>query len=150
MNEAYSMNSKFKFSTCVCTSYGSKLVQDLNGKLLSREQDFQYSNFGAHSKLFHTKKANATMASSMTQATSTGITASKPSSRKERTESLKGLYCVTTDPNDLIQSDNDDKGYKTWTQGSIWKSTSLPSTSKVRILSDSSHVRTSSGSGLSC
>ena len=109
MNEAYSMNSKFKFSTCVCTSYGSKLVQDLNGKLLFREQDFQYSNFGAHSKLFHTKKANATMASSMTQATSTGITASKPSSRKERTESLKGLYCVTTDPNDLIQSDNDDK-----------------------------------------
>ena len=104
MNEAYSMNSKFKFSTCVCTSYGSKLVQDLNGKLLSREQDFQYSNFGAHSKLFHTKKANATMASSMTQATSTGITASKPSSRKERRESLKGLYCVTTDPNDLIQA----------------------------------------------
>jgi hypothetical protein len=76
----------------------------LNGKLLFREQDFQYSNFGAHSKLFHTKKANATMASSMTQATSTGITASKPSSRKERRESLKGLYCVTTDPNDLIQA----------------------------------------------
>jgi hypothetical protein len=33
----------------------------------------------------------------------------KPSSRKERRESLKGLQCVTTDPNDLIQSENDDK-----------------------------------------
>ena len=50
------MDSKFKFSTCVCTSYGSKLVKDLSGKVLSREPDFQYLNFGAHSKLFHTKK----------------------------------------------------------------------------------------------
>jgi hypothetical protein len=60
----------------------------------------------AHIQNVFTQKANtnATMASSMTQATSTGITASKPSSRKERRESLKGLYCVTTDPNDLIQA----------------------------------------------
>jgi hypothetical protein len=65
----------------------------------------------AHIQNFFTQKANTntTMASSMTQATSTGITASMPSSRKERRESLKGMQRVTTDPDDLIQSDNDDK-----------------------------------------
>jgi hypothetical protein len=144
MNEAYSMNSKFKFRTFVCTSYKNKLVQDFYGKVLSCEQDFQYSSFGAHSKLFHTNR-NATMASSMTQATSKGITVSKPSCWKERRESLKGVQHVTTDPNDLIQSDNDDKE----AQQKMDTKHGLPSNSKVRISSDCSHVRTLSVPGLS-
>ncbi|KAI2512651.1 hypothetical protein MHU86_1647 [Fragilaria crotonensis] len=43
---------------------------------------------------------------SMPQETAAGITALKPSSRKQRREFIKGVERVTTDPNDLIQSDN--------------------------------------------
>ncbi|KAI2489126.1 hypothetical protein MHU86_3098 [Fragilaria crotonensis] len=46
---------------------------------------------------------------SMPQETAAGITALKPSSRKQRREFIKGVQQVTTDPNDLIQSDNEEE-----------------------------------------
>ena len=48
---------------------------------------------------------NTTIAS-MAQETAAGMIALKPSSRKQRREFIKGLQRVTTDPNDLIQSED--------------------------------------------
>jgi hypothetical protein len=91
---------------------------------------------------------------SMTQATATNITATKPSSRKQKRELLKGMRRVTTDPNDLIQSDDDEEGgppkrtdTKQGHKGTYQNPPSLPSTIKVKKSSDS-HV-TSSIPGLS-
>jgi hypothetical protein len=60
-----------------------------------------------HNQKFFQQQAstNTTMAS-MPQESAAGITALKPSSRKQRREFIKGVQRVTTDPNDLIQSDN--------------------------------------------
>ena len=78
----------------------------------------------------------------MTMATATDMTARNPRSRKERRDLLKGVQRVTTDPNDLIQSDdevvppkmerNDGRSNDTYQNPP-----SLPSTIKVRKSSDS-------------
>ncbi len=90
----------------------------------------------------------------MTQATATGITATKPSIRKEKRELLKGVRRVTTDPSDLIQSDDDEKGgspkrtnTKQGHTDTYQNPPSLPSTIKVKK-SSNIHV-TSSIPGLS-
>ncbi|KAI2488612.1 hypothetical protein MHU86_25666 [Fragilaria crotonensis] len=51
---------------------------------------------------------NTTMAS-MAHQTAAGMTALKPSSRKQRRDFIRGVKRVTTDPNDLIQSDNEEE-----------------------------------------
>jgi hypothetical protein len=67
---------------------------------------------------------------SMTHATATGITATRHSSRKGRRELLRGTQHVTTDPNDLIDSDKEEghqrNDTKARTEGYIPKST-IPS-----------------------
>jgi hypothetical protein len=88
----------------------------------------------------------------MTQATATGITATRHSSRKEKRESLKDIQHVTTAPNDLIENDqeeghqgtNSKQGHKDKNQNPP----SLPSTIKVMKATSHSHV-TSSVPGLS-
>ena len=89
---------------------------------------------------------------SMTQATATGITATRHSSRKEKRELLKGMRRVTTDPNDLIESDEEEGHFqktdtKQGQKDTYQNPSSLPSTIKVMKASDS-HV-TSSIPGLS-
>ena len=94
---------------------------------------------------------NTTMAS-MTQETAAGMTALKPSFRKQRRELIKGMQRVTTDPNDLIQSEDkeevppkmDTKQGQKHAYGNL---PSLPSTIKVGKSSDSQ--QTSSVPGLS-
>jgi hypothetical protein len=88
---------------------------------------------------------------SMTQATATGITAMRHSSRKEKRELLKGMQRDTTDPNDLIASD-EEEGHQGTDSKQGHKDTyqnppSLPSNIKVMKASNS-HV-TSSVTGLS-
>ena len=90
----------------------------------------------------------------MPQETAAGMTALKPSSRKQRREFIKGLQWVTTDPNDLIQSEDNEEevppkmdtkqGQK---QHAYRNPPSLPSTIKVGKSSDSQ--LTSSVPGLS-
>ncbi|KAI2491744.1 hypothetical protein MHU86_22821 [Fragilaria crotonensis] len=93
---------------------------------------------------------------SMPQETAAGITALKPSSsRKQRREFIKGVERVTTDPNDLIQSDNKEEEElvpRKMDAKQGWKHAygnppSLPSTIKVMESSDSQ--LTSSVPGLS-
>jgi len=55
----------------------------------------------------HKKATTATMAS-MTKATTAGMAARNPSLRKDKRELLKGVRRVTTDPNDLVQSDDEE------------------------------------------
>ena len=42
----------------------------------------------------------------MTKATTVDMAARNPSLRKDKRELLKGVRCVTTYPNDLVQSDD--------------------------------------------
>ena len=52
---------------------------------------------------------------SMTKATTAEMAARNPSLRKDKRELLKGVQRVTTDPNDLVQSDNEEGlGLQTW------------------------------------
>jgi hypothetical protein len=44
----------------------------------------------------------------MTKATTVDMAARNPSLRKDKRELLKGMQRVTTDPNDLVQSDNEE------------------------------------------
>jgi hypothetical protein len=90
---------------------------------------------------------------SMTQETAAGMTALKRSSRKQRRDFIKGVQPVTTDPNDLIQSDDEEeemppKMYTKQEQKHAYGNPpSLPSTIKVGTSSDSQ--LTSSVPGLS-
>jgi hypothetical protein len=57
------------------------------------------------------------MASMTHQATATGIAATRHSSRKEKREMTKGmLQHVTTDPNDLNDSDKEERHQRTNTK----------------------------------
>ena len=97
---------------------------------------------------------NTTMAS-MTQEAAAGMTALKPSSRKQRRDLIRGVKRVTTDPNDLIQSDNEEEEElvpRKMDAKQGWKHAygnppSLPSTIQVGKSSDSQ--QTSSVPGLS-
>ena len=95
---------------------------------------------------------NTTMAS-MAQETAAGMTVLKPSSRKQRRDFIRGVKRVTTDPNDLIQSDDEEeemppKMYTKQEQKHAYGNPpSLPSTIKVGKSSDSQ--LTSSVPGLS-
>ena len=66
-------------------------------------------NLVHHQKFFQQQASTNTTMASMPQETAAGITALKPSSRKQRREFIKGVQQVTTDPNDLIQSDNEEE-----------------------------------------
>ena len=72
-----------------------------------------------------------------------GMTALKRSSRKQRRDFIKGMQPVTTDPNDLIQSDDEEeemppKMYTKREQKHAYGNPpSLPSTIKVGTSSDS-------------
>ena len=73
---------------------------------------------------------------SMTQATATGITVTRHSSRKEKWELLKGMQRVTTDPNVLIESDKEKRHQRTDSMHGGYKDIyqnppSLPSTLNV-------------------
>jgi hypothetical protein len=96
---------------------------------------------------------NTTMAS-MAQETAAGMTVLKPSSRKQRRDLIRGVKRVTTDPNDLIQSDNEEEeevprkmDAKLGQKHAYGNPPSLPSTIKVGKSSDSQ--LTSSVPGLS-
>ena len=97
---------------------------------------------------------NTTMAS-MAQETAAGMTVLKPSSRKQRRDFIRGVKRVTTDPNDLIQSDNEEEeeevprkmDAKLGQKHAYGNPPSLPSTIKVGKSSDSQ--LTSSVPGLS-
>jgi hypothetical protein len=87
----------------------------------------------------------------MTQATAAGITATRHSPRREKREFLNSMQCVTTDPNDLIESDelegHQETDSKQGHKDKYQNPPSLPSTIKVMKASNS-HV-TSSIPGLS-
>ncbi len=126
-------------------------------KRLSHKQEFSvFKIWRTIGKFFFQQEAststNTTMAS-MTQETAAGMTALKRSSRKQRRDFIKGVQPVTTDPNDLIQSDDEEeemppKMYAKQEQKHAYGNPpSLPSTIKVGTSSDSQ--RTSSVPGLS-
>ncbi|KAI2496063.1 hypothetical protein MHU86_18435 [Fragilaria crotonensis] len=71
---------------------------------------FSVQNLAHNRKVFTQQGSttNTTMAS-MAHQTAAGMTALKPSSRKQRRDFIRGVKRVTTDPNDLIQSDNEEE-----------------------------------------
>ncbi|KAI2490416.1 hypothetical protein MHU86_24172 [Fragilaria crotonensis] len=70
---------------------------------------FSVQNLAHNRKVFTQQGSttNTTMAS-MAHQTAAGMTALKPSSRKQRRDFIR-REAVTTDPNDLIQSDNEEE-----------------------------------------
>ena len=104
-------------------------------------------------KFFQQQASTNTTMASMPQETAAGMTALKPSSRKQRRDFIKGVQPVTTDPNDLIQSDDDEEEVppkmdtKQGQKHAYGNPPSLPSTIKVGTSSDSQ--LTSSVPGLS-
>ena len=103
-----SMPLEFTFGTCVETTWRTWYqIQMRNHNPINStwKRKLRHKNFGAHSSQH--KYTIHTMAS-MTQATATGITATRHSSRKEKRDLLKGMQRVTTDPNNLIESDQEE------------------------------------------
>ena len=107
-------------------------------------------------KFFQQQASTNTTMASMPQETAAGMTALKPSSRKQRRDFIRGVKRVTTDPNDLIQSDNEEEeeeevprkmDAKLGQKHAYGNPPSLPSTIKVGKSSDSQ--LTSSVPGLS-
>ena len=102
----------------------------------------------------HKKATTATMAS-MTKTTTADMAARNPSLRKDKRELLKGVRRVTTDPNDLVQSDDEEgppppnleRNPGQNKQDTYQNPPSLPSSIKVSKSSDSQV--TSSVPGLS-
>ncbi len=104
-------------------------------------------------KFFQQQASTNTTMASMTQETAAGMTALKRSSRKQRRDFIKGVQPVTTDPNDLIQSNDKEEEMppkmdtKQEQKHAYGNPPSLPSTNKVGTSSDSQ--LTSSVPGLS-
>jgi hypothetical protein len=107
-------------------------------------------------KFFQQQASTNTTMASMPQETAGGMTALKPSSRKQRRDFIRGVKRVTTDPNDLIQSDNEEEEEEVprkmdaklvGQKHAYGNPPSLPSTIKVGKSSDSQ--LTSSVPGLS-
>jgi hypothetical protein len=92
---------------------------------------------------------------SMPQETPAGITALKPSYRKQRRELIKGVQRVTTDPNDLIQSDDEEEEVPPKMETELGQKhayrnpPSLPSTFTINVGKSSDSQLTSSVPGLS-
>jgi hypothetical protein len=133
------------------------LVRNSNGgkKDYPTKRIFSVKIWRTIGKFFQQQASTNTTMASMTQETAAGMTALKPSSRKQRRDFIKGVQPVTTDPNDLIQSDNEEEeaevprkmDAKLGQKHAYGNPPSLPSTIKVGKSSDSQ--LTSSVPGLS-